>query len=141
MYQVSRQAIFSSYAKSSLLSFNPITKSGVEQYALRLVGGVQPNEGRVQIYFEGEWGAVCSKHWNFQDGRVACRQLGFADAAKVTDDEFGSIKENERVWLDELECDGTESALHDCSSSGFYKATCHTPKPAGVLCTGENTYA
>ena len=112
----------------------------MEEYALRLVGGTQPNEGRVQIYHRGEWGAICSKHWNFQDGRVACRQLGFVDVAKVTNNEFGHIDDNERVWLSELKCDGTESQLQGCPSSGFYLPDCRSSNPAGVLCTGENRY-
>ena len=115
-------------------------KLEVEQYSLRLVGGAQPNEGQVQIYYRGEWGAVCSKHWDFQDGRVACRQLGFMDVANVTDEDYGHISANERVWLDELECDGTEAHLQGCPSSGFYQASCYTSKPAGVTCTSEHKH-
>lgn len=101
------------------------------------MGGAQPNEGRVQIYYQSEWGAVCSNRWDFQDGRVACRQLGFVDLARATDNEFGNIEANERVWLDELNCTGQEHSLHKCPSSGFYKATCYEDRPAGVVCTGE----
>ena len=47
---------------------------------MRLVGGQSPNEGRVEICLEGQWGTVCDDYWGSVDAQVACRQLGYSSA-------------------------------------------------------------
>ena len=45
---------------------------------LRLEGGNIPNEGRVEICMNNEWGTVCDDSWGSTDATVVCRQLGFS---------------------------------------------------------------
>ncbi len=49
---------------------------------MRLVGGDDKYEGRVEICVSGEWGSVCDEGWSFTDARVACRQLGYSDTGQ-----------------------------------------------------------
>ena len=45
---------------------------------IRLQGGSNDQEGRVEICLNGVWGTVCDDLFNFTDASVACRQLGYS---------------------------------------------------------------
>ena len=46
---------------------------------VRLSGGPSPNEGRVEICFDGRWGTVSDDGWSTADAKVVCRQLNFTN--------------------------------------------------------------
>ena len=45
--------------------------------ALRLTGGADSAQGRVEICNQQVWGSVCTFLWDQPDAQVVCRQLGF----------------------------------------------------------------
>lgn len=44
---------------------------------IRLQGGANSNQGRVEVCNENRWGSVCDDAFGTIDASVACRQLGF----------------------------------------------------------------
>ena len=45
---------------------------------VRLVDGSSSNEGRVEVYYSGTWGTVCTNNvWNDKYASLVCAQLGF----------------------------------------------------------------
>ena len=51
---------------------------GCTRGAVRLVGGTNEREGRVEICNNNIWGTVCDDAWGANDATVVCRSLGFS---------------------------------------------------------------
>ena len=102
---------------------------------MRLVGGRNKTEGRVEIYHDGQWGRVCSTEWNASDAEVVCSQLGYLTGIRVIpmSEMFGSG--SGVVWLDGVHCQGNERYLRDCPNSGWGDHSCS--RDATVICQGE----
>ena len=102
---------------------------------IRLVGGSLYNEGRVEVYYNGEWGTVCDDGWDDTDACVVCRQLGFGSSGTaIGSAAFG--KGSGSIWLDGVTCSGNESTLASCGHLGVgITRDCTHYKDASVICS------
>ncbi|CAB4000670.1 deleted in malignant brain tumors 1 -like, partial [Paramuricea clavata] len=100
---------------------------------VRLVGGSH-NAGRVEVYYNGTWGTVCDDNWDINDARVVCRQLGFQDALAAYQGHDNVLDGSGRIWLDDVQCGGHESALFSCRHSRWGNHNCRHSEDAGVRC-------
>ena len=50
--------------------------------AVRLVDGIVPYRGRVELCMDGRWRTICSSSWDHNDAAVVCRQLGYPTESK-----------------------------------------------------------
>ncbi|XP_078069940.1 neurotrypsin isoform X5 [Mustelus asterias] len=101
--------------------------------AVRLVGGKASHEGRLEVYYSGQWGTVCDDGWTERNAQVVCRQLGFRYAQNPMAGQFegGSGP----IYLDDVHCAGQESLLSLCSRSEWGKHDCSHQEDVTVICT------
>ena len=106
--------------------------------AVRLVDGSTYYEGRVEVYYNGEWGTVCDDGWSTFDANVVCRQLGFSSRGRPYDRaHFG--EGSGPVWLSNIACTNTESTLASCGHLGVnITRNCNHRKDAGLRCYGAH---
>ncbi|XP_013366967.1 PREDICTED: scavenger receptor cysteine-rich type 1 protein M130 isoform X1 [Chinchilla lanigera] len=119
----------------SLLSVSFITGSlGGTEKELRLADGENKCSGRVELRVQEEWGTVCSHGWGMEEVAVICNQLGCPTLVMATG-WTNSSGGSGRIWMDHVSCRGNESALWDCTHSGWGKANCTHQQDAGVTCS------
>ncbi|XP_030832919.1 scavenger receptor cysteine-rich domain-containing group B protein [Strongylocentrotus purpuratus] len=106
---------------------------------IRLVDGYSSDEGRVEIFHEGQWGTVCDDSWDDLDASVVCRQLGYSGNGGVA--RSGGIygQGSDPIYLDNVGCAGSESRLIDCSKSEWGDHNCIHSEDAGVQCEDSPT--
>ncbi|XP_021367668.1 neurotrypsin-like [Mizuhopecten yessoensis] len=90
--------------------------------SLRLIGGDDQYEGRIEIYDNGEWQTICRDHWDLDNTFVACRQLGLKDGLwrRVESSEVSG----NTFWSVEKDCNGNESGLQACDSKEVDSSRC-----------------
>ena len=104
------------------------------------MGGNSYNEGRVEVYYNGEWGTVCDGGWDLNDAQVVCRHLGFVSAIAARGDAYYG-RGSGQIWLDDVNCVGTESTIEDCSHRGWGNHDCSHSEDAGIQCVSGGKFS
>ncbi|XP_078095723.1 lysyl oxidase homolog 2-like [Mustelus asterias] len=109
----------------------------VPKIQLRLAGRRKKgNEGRVEVYYNGEWGTVCDDEFSIATATVICKELGFFHAEQwVPGAKYGRGKG--RIWIDNVRCTGAEKTLAACPSNGWGITDCKHTEDAGVVCSEQ----
>ena len=90
----------------------------------------------VEVFYGGVTGLVCGDNWSLTNAHVVCRQLGFV-GAMMTTATLTVESELEWYWIGNVDCNGNETRLFDCKSSGLGNANCSSQSVAMVTCGGE----
>ncbi|XP_051941291.1 lysyl oxidase homolog 3B isoform X5 [Hippocampus zosterae] len=108
-----------------------------ERLKIRLAGFPRKhNEGRVELFYKGEWGTICDDDFSISNANVLCRQLGFVEATGWTHSaKYG--KGQGKIWLDNVQCGGGERSVAACKSRGWGNSDCTHDEDAGVVCKDE----
>ena len=118
-----------------LISYPPRVHAAVSNGALRMVNtGRNRFGGRLEFYYNNEWGTVCGDIWNSSDAAVACRQLGFVSVSDSNSSLFGAGTSSQHIWLYDVACSGSESRLIDCSHAGIGFDNCDHSEDVGIIC-------
>ncbi|XP_038641631.1 deleted in malignant brain tumors 1 protein-like [Scyliorhinus canicula] len=107
-----------------------------EHKELRLVNGKHRCEGRVEVFYSGAWGTVCSETLENRDANVICKQLecGTADFIDYDARLFGMGSGH--IWLDEIKCLSHETTLWQCQADPWGHHDCYHREDAGIVCLG-----
>ena len=105
---------------------------------IRLVGGSDPLEGTVELFYEGKWAKVAldnSPERIFDHAvvaDVACRQAGYPYSEGLQSFGQGSGP----VWLIIFWCYGDEERVEQCLHSSGWRTICSSCLDLGVRCRG-----
>lgn len=73
-----------------------------------------------------------------KEGHVVCRMLGYKRAGSVSCCSKYSAVRSGRIWLDDVECQGTEDTLAKCTHAKWGRNNCNLNELAGVVCHTDN---
>ena len=106
-----------------------------DKFSLRLIGG-DNSSGRVEVFYNNEWGTICNDDFDLTDGLVICRLLGFVNVLRLPHwSEFG--RGYGPIWVDELECIGNETSIGECQANEWGEHDCSHFEDVSLHCTSK----
>ncbi|XP_069961476.1 neurotrypsin-like [Cherax quadricarinatus] len=104
-----------------------------DEMEVRLSNGPTANSGRVEVKLSGQWGTICDDDFDDYEAKVVCGMLGYhGDAVAHKQGRYG--QGTGPVWLDSMDCLGTESDLRLCKKSQPGASDCTHSEDAAVTC-------
>ena len=99
--------------------------------AIRLADGTE-HSGRLEIFHHGRWGTVCDDYFGAAEVAVACRQLGYTKGTINHENiyPFGMGQ----IWLDNVDCTGSEFALSECRHRAYGANNCFHFEDVEITC-------
>ena len=104
-------------------------------HEVRLADGTGPANGRLEVYYNGQWGTVCRTNATIELAIIVCRQLGFPTVVDIVlDGRYG--EGTGPIWLEPV-CDSRNHSVSDCIHEGWGNHDCDHSMDVGVVCEGE----
>ena len=106
----------------------------------RLINGNSPSEGRLELFYNGTWGTVCSIEFDNLEVEVVCRMLGYKQGTALSGAAFG--QGSGPIWSSHLNCRGNETSIFDCPTYFDYpigspSSYCDHNDDVAVSCQGQ----
>ncbi|NWJ01009.1 WC11 protein, partial [Crypturellus undulatus] len=107
-----------------------------ESMALRLENS-DGCSGRLQVFYNGSWGSVCSKMITLSTVSLVCKELGCGDGGSLeTDLPYGKVSGH--TWLDRVECGKRNSSFWQCPSAPWNPQSCSDQQEeTHITCNGN----
>lgn len=103
---------------------------------LRLVNG-NDCAGRLEVFYNGTWGSVCSNHMSQLTAITACKHLNCGDSGEI-DKDFKYGRGSGPTWLDHIDCNKQHSSLWHCQSDPWDPQSCdNRAEETHISCTGN----
>ena len=87
----------------------------------------------MEVYHNGVWGTVCDDGWDLNDAQVVCREMDLGYPVTAPHSAFYG-QGSGQIWLDNVNCFGTEGTIGNCSHNGWGIENCDHHKDASVKC-------
>ncbi|XP_060558824.1 deleted in malignant brain tumors 1 protein-like [Ruditapes philippinarum] len=108
---------------------------GISCTPVRLVNGSNQIEGRLEVWYNGNWGTVCDDGFGALSASVVCKMLHYPGTNPLVFEKahFGAGLLLP-IYLDDVRCTGTETVLSQCSHIGWGNHNCAHSEDVGILC-------
>jgi hypothetical protein len=119
--------------------FTPLSSSTA---GARLASCRQDGCCRIEFEHDGQWGTVCDDYWTDANTAVACRTAGCSAQGATAISYAWDIAfdwedvSTGMIWLDDVQCTGSEARIGDCDHSGWGQHDCTHDEDVGVCCQG-----
>ncbi|XP_062566592.1 deleted in malignant brain tumors 1 protein-like [Saccostrea cucullata] len=102
---------------------------------VRLIGGYNSAEGRLEVKYNGSWGTVCDDSFSDNVAKVVCRQLGYLSVFHATHKDSAAYgRGSGNIVLDDVSCRGDETSLALCNHNAFLQNNCDHGEDVGIIC-------
>ncbi|XP_043976031.1 scavenger receptor cysteine-rich type 1 protein M130-like [Gambusia affinis] len=102
--------------------------------SVRLVQGTNRCSGRLEVKTNQSWSSVCEKDFDLQDAKVVCREIDCGSPSVLQGALYGEAEAP--VGSREFLCEGSESALLNCSSrKSSGRNSCSPGQAVGLTCS------
>nr|XP_047912413.1 scavenger receptor cysteine-rich domain-containing protein SCART1-like isoform X2 [Anser cygnoides] len=79
--------------------------------------------GRLQVFYNGTWGSVCSNLMNTKTVSLVCKELGCGNEGSL-ETISNDAKLSGTAWLDHVECGKSNSSFWQCPSTPWHPQSC-----------------